>query len=115
MQTTQTQDSSRGDVAARNLFDEDGFLVNQALWSEQLASQIAREEGVRELTADHWMVIEHIREKFFRLGALPNIRRVCKATALSRTQLHHLFGGCMAIWRISGLPNPGEEAKAYLI
>ena len=114
MQATQTQGYFRGDSAAK-LFDEDGFLMDQALWSEQLASQIAREEGVRELTAAHWMVIEHIREKFFRLGALPNIRRVCKATSLSRAQLHNLFGGCITIWRVSGLPNPGEEAKAYLI
>ena len=89
--------------------------MDQALWSEQLALQIAREEGVDELTAAHWTVIEHIREKFFRLGAPPNMRRVCKATSLSQAQVHHLFGGCRAIWRISGLPNPGEEAKTYLI
>lgn len=114
MQTIQTQGHPRGSVAA-NLFDEDGYLIDQTLWSGQLAQQIAREEDIDELTSDHWMVIEHIREKFFRLGALPNMRRVCKATSLSRAQVHLLFGGCRSIWRISGLPNPGEEAKAYLI
>ena len=114
MQTIQAHDHSRHGTAV-NLFDEDGFLVDQALWGERLATQIAQEEGIRELTSAHWLVIEHIRERFFRLGGLPNMRRVCKATSLSQTQIHNLFGGCQTIWRISGLPNPGEEARAYLI
>lgn len=115
MQTIQTQRGhSQGGVAG-NLFDEDGFLADPALWGEQLARQVAREEGVGELTARHWKVIEHIREGFFRLGAAPSMRRVCRATSLSQAQMLHLFGGCRAIWRISGLPNPGEEAKAHLI
>ena len=83
MQTIQTQDHSRGGVAA-NIVDEDGFLADQAFWCEQLAQQLAREEGIDELTSAHWIVIDHIRAKFFHLGALPNMRRVCKATTLSR-------------------------------
>jgi len=98
-----------------DLFDEDGFLIDFASWDERLASDIAAEEHVGRLTDAHWRVIEHIREKFLRLGALPNMRQVCRATSLSRTQIHNLFGSCQAIWRIAGLPNPGEEAKAYLI
>jgi len=45
---------------------------------------------------------------------LPSLRRVCRATGLSRDEVHDLFGGCLPVWRIAGLPNPGEEAKAYL-
>jgi tRNA 2-thiouridine synthesizing protein E len=97
------------------LFDEDGYLVNQDLWNEQLSAEIAWEEGVGPLTEKHWRVLHHIRDKFFRIGALPNMRRVCRETALTRTQIYTLFGGCLVIWRIAGLPNPGEEAKAYLI
>ena len=97
------------------LFDEDGFIIDSSLWTEQLAPTIAAEEGIAELTATHWRVIEHIRDKFLRLGALPTMRLVCRETALSRTQVHNLFGGCLSIWRIAGLPNPGEEVKAYLV
>jgi hypothetical protein len=25
-----------------------------------------------------------------------------------------LFSDCRSLWRIAGLPNPGEEAKAYM-
>ena len=97
------------------LFDEDGYLLNQDLWSEQLGADIAADEGVGPLTEKHWRVLHHIRDKFFRIGALPNMRRVCRETSLSKTQIYTLFGGCLVIWRIAGLPNPGEEAKAYLI
>jgi tRNA 2-thiouridine synthesizing protein E len=55
-----------------------------------------------------------VRDKFFRLGALPNMRRICRETALSRAEIYDLFGGCLSAWRIAGLPNPGEEAQTYL-
>ena len=97
------------------LFDEDGYLLDQDLWSEQLGADIAAEEDVGPLTEKHWRVLHHIRDKYFRIGALPNMRRVCRETALSKAQIYTLFGGCLVIWRIAGLPNPGEEAKAYLI
>lgn len=97
------------------LFDEHGYLLNQDLWSEKLGEEIAAQEGVETLTDKHWLVLNHIREKFFRLGSLPNMRRVCRETALSKTQIHTLFGSCLTIWRIAGLPNPGEEARAYLV
>ena len=96
------------------LFDEYGYLLNQDLWSEQFGEQIAVQEGVGPLTEKHWIVVNHVREKFFRLGGLPNMRRVCRETALSKTQIYTLFGSCLAIWRIAGLPNPGEEARAYM-
>jgi tRNA 2-thiouridine synthesizing protein E len=98
-----------------SLFDEDGFIIDPSLWTEQLAPTIAAEVGIGELTATHWRVIEHIRDKFLRLGALPTLRLVCRETALSRAQVHNMFGGCLSIWRIAGLPNPGEEARAYLV
>ena len=33
------------------LFDEDGFIIDSSLWTEQLAPTIAAEEGIAELTA----------------------------------------------------------------
>jgi len=97
-----------------SLFDEDGYLVSPEVWDERLAGEIAKEEGVEPLTEKHWRVLNHIRAKFFRIGALPNMRRVCRETALSRSEIYDLFGGCLSAWRIAGLPNPGEEARTYL-
>jgi len=101
-------------LPARHFFDEEGYLMDPSLWTEDLARTLARMEGLGRLHAEHWQVIHFIRGKFLRLGALPNLRQVCRGTELSRAEIKDLFGGCLVIWRIAGLPNPGEEAKAYI-
>lgn len=114
MQNLHSQPLFSGPAATLRLFDEDGFLIDPSLWSEELGRSIAAEEGVHPLTAEHWRVIGHIRGKFLRLGALPNLRQVCRATDLSQSEIKGLFGHCLTIWRIAGLPHPGEEALTYM-
>lgn len=97
-----------------HLLDEDGYLIDASLWNDVLASQLAAEEGVPLLGDRHWRVIRHIRERYFRVGGVPTMRLVCRATDLGRPEIESLFGSCLSIWRIAGLPNPGEEAKAYM-
>jgi dissimilatory sulfite reductase related protein len=113
MQTLQTAHRA-ADARPAVVFDEDGYLLDHRLWSAELGRAIAEEEGLGDLTERHWRVIDHVRERFFALGAVPNLRRVCRATSLSKGEVYLLFGGCLRIWRIAGLPNPGEEARAYL-
>ena len=98
---------------AEELFDEDGFLLDAETWNEDLAAHIAGFDGIGPLTDKHWRVIEHLRDHFSRLGGVPAMRLVCRANGISRMQMHELFGNCRAIWRIAGLPNPGEEARSY--
>jgi tRNA 2-thiouridine synthesizing protein E len=105
----------RDGSAVRTAFDQDGFLLDPRSWSEELGRAIAEEEAVGQLTERHWRVIRHVRDRFLTLGASPSVRQVCRATSLSKADIYNLFGGCLVIWRIAGLPNPGEEAKAYLI
>jgi tRNA 2-thiouridine synthesizing protein E len=96
------------------IFDDAGFLIDHRLWNEAMARELAREEGVGELGDQHWPILNHIRDRYLSLGTLPNMRLVCRATGIPRHKIHHLFGGCLSIWRIAGLPDPGEEAKSYL-
>ncbi len=98
---------------AEDFFDEDGFVRDPSAWTPELAERLGELEGIRGLTDKHRVVIDHVREKFLKLGALPAMRLVCKATGIPKEEIHELFGSCRAIWRVSGLPNPGEEAKAY--
>ncbi len=95
-------------------FDPDGFLAEPLLWNRQVAERIARADGIPHLTAKHWEVIDHVRGKYFQLGSLPVMRLVCRAAGLDRHKAHKLFGSCRGLWRMAGLPNPGEEAKAYM-
>jgi tRNA 2-thiouridine synthesizing protein E len=96
-------------------FDEDGFLFDPSTWTQELAREIARLDDLGQLTKDHWSIIEYLRDHYFRFGAMPLMRRVCRANNLKADAVKQLFGSCRALWRVAGLPNPGEEAKAYMI
>jgi tRNA 2-thiouridine synthesizing protein E len=95
-------------------FDIDGFLSEPDRWDFEVAQRIADAEGIDLLTPKHWEVINHVRGNFFRNGSLPVMRLVCRAAGLDRHKAHKLFGSCRSLWRVAGLPNPGEEAKAYM-
>lgn len=95
-------------------FDIDGFLAESCNWTADLAEELARLEGIAELTAKHWEVIGIVRDGYFSVGALPVMRLVCRAAGLERNRAHELFSSCKSLWRIAGLPNPGEEAKSYM-
>jgi tRNA 2-thiouridine synthesizing protein E len=99
---------------ARPGFDADGYLIDGAAWSRDMAEELARAEGIESLGPVHWKVIHLVRERYFSLGALPVMRLVCRAAGLDRASAHDLFSGCASLWRIAGLPNPGEEARAYM-
>lgn len=96
-------------------FDEDGFLREPGQWSEQVAAEIAQASGIERLGEDHWRVLRYLREHFLDCGTLPAERVVCRETGLAAHCMETLFANDLKqAWRIAGLPNPGEEAKAYM-
>ena len=99
---------------ANPLFDEEGFLTQKSEWNRDLANQLAKEEGVYPLTMKHWRTINYARERFLRFEQPPPLRRMCRDTGLDRFEVKALFGTCLSMWRIAGLPNPGEEARSYM-
>ena len=105
--------SSQAEPAVDWLLDSDGFLLDPNDWMPEFTEQHAAREGI-ELTQNHWQLIEIIRDKYLRLGALPPIRSVCKSSGLDRYQLKSQFGSCLNLWKMAGLPYPGDEAIAYM-
>ena len=95
--------------------DADGFLVDRRQWSAELAQQLADSAGVGYLTESHWQIIEFVRERYFRLGALPEMNNLCRRMGVKKDAVAKAFGSCQVMWQIAGLPNPGEEARAYMI
>jgi dissimilatory sulfite reductase related protein len=96
------------------LLDQDGYVIDALLWNRQLARRIAAGIGIARLEDEHWRVLLHVREKFLHFGVPPLMRNVCHRLGLDPVHARRLFGGCQQVWRIAGLPNPGEEARAHV-
>lgn len=94
--------------------DENGLLLHPEDWSKDIAMVIAKELDIDLVTAEHWKVIEALREHYDRFGVAATIHNICHANHKDKNWVHNLFHDCFNAWRVAGLPDPGEEAKAYL-
>lgn len=109
---------SRNQEYAKNsenyvITDEEGYLLDPTVWTRAFTEGRAHQAGIR-LNDKHWHLIEIIRDKYLRLGALPPMRSVCKAAGFDKQELKQQFGSCLELWKMAGLPNPGDEARAYM-
>ncbi|MDR2978903.1 MAG: TusE/DsrC/DsvC family sulfur relay protein [Bacteroidales bacterium] len=88
--------------------DGDGFMTHPALWNNELALEIAKADGISELTADHWKIIRIIRQNFEEKGIAPMVRTICKETGLKLREIYELFplGPARGACRVAGLPKP---------
>ena len=88
--------------------DGDGNLTNRVDWNEEIAREIAAIEGIPELTAQHWAVINFMRGVFEKEGDSPSIRRLTKESGVDTKALYQLFpkGPAKKAARIAGLPKP---------
>ncbi|HEU6443836.1 MAG TPA: TusE/DsrC/DsvC family sulfur relay protein [Gaiellaceae bacterium] len=88
--------------------DAEGFLTDPQQWSEELAAQIARENGIPELTDRHWLVVKFMRERYLATGATPSIRALGKESGVPVKELYQLFpkGPAKLAAKIGGIPKP---------
>lgn len=88
--------------------DEDGFIQEPDMWSEELAEAIAKTEEVEDLTEDHWKVINYLRDYYRQFGIAPMIRKLCKETGFQLKYIYELFpsGPAKGACKIAGLPKP---------
>jgi tRNA 2-thiouridine synthesizing protein E len=88
--------------------DGDGFMQEPTKWNETLAREIAKADGIVEMTEQHWKVIHIIRLNFEEKGIAPMIRTVCKESGLKLKEIYELFplGPARGACRIAGLPKP---------
>ncbi len=89
-------------------FDEDGHLKNLNDWNEEIAKELAKEEGIPELTERHWLVINYMRQEYQKVGDAPSIRKLTKESGVDTKELYQLFpkGPAKKAARIAGLPKP---------
>lgn len=88
--------------------NEEGFMTNPNEWTEDIAVEIAKEEGIPELTADHWKIINFCRQSAGTSGKAPTLRQITTGTGISTKELFTLFpkGPAKKVARIAGLGKP---------
>jgi len=95
--------------------DQENYLYDYTVWNEAWATSMARRLGFGELSKNQWKLIFALRKHYELHKTVPNKHYVCKVTGLDHFCLDRYFAndGKQA-WKIAGLPEPGEEIKAYL-
>jgi dissimilatory sulfite reductase related protein len=88
--------------------DAEGFFVYPEEWTEAMAGEIARENGIAELTGRHWEVIKFMRRTYLQTGSAPSIRTLGKASGVPIKELYQLFpnGPAKLAAKIAGIPKP---------
>lgn len=89
--------------------NDDGFMLNPQEWDEEIAKVLAREEeGLENLTEEHWSVIKYIRDYYVDKDIAPMVRKVCKNTGFSLKYIFELFpsGPAKGACKLAGLPKP---------
>ena len=88
--------------------DAEGFFTDPQQWTEEMAGEIARENGIDELTERHWQVINYMRSTYLETGSAPSIRTLGKASGVPIKELYQLFpkGPAKLAAKIGGIPKP---------
>ncbi len=97
------------EILGKNLaIDADSNLVNLSDWNEEIAKELAKEEGINELTEKHFQVINYMRKVFSETGDAPSIRKLTKDSGVDTKEFYELFpkGPAKKAARIAGLPKP---------
>lgn len=87
--------------------NDEGFLLDGAQWTPEVAEAIAAEVGL-SLSPEHWKVITFCREDAARQGQSPGLRRITLQAGVGMKDLYRLFpkGPGKLAARVAGLPKP---------
>lgn len=88
--------------------NDEGFFVDPEVWVPAMAEEMARADGIAELTPQHWTVIEFMRKEYHEKGTGPTVRVLGKSSGVSVKDLYQLFpkGPAKMAARIAGIPKP---------
>jgi TusE/DsrC/DsvC family sulfur relay protein len=88
--------------------NDEGFFEDPNQWTEAMAVELAKENGIDELTDQHWQVIKFMRSEYFEKGTGPTVRALGKTSGVSVKELYQLFpkGPAKLAAKIAGIPKP---------
>ncbi len=87
---------------------DDGYLNNPSQWNNDVALEIAKEEGI-ELNETHFKVLEYLRQKYTAGDSL-TIRAINKSGVVDVKTFYQLFPGAplKKATKIAGIPKPSS-------
>jgi TusE/DsrC/DsvC family sulfur relay protein len=88
--------------------NDEGFMTVPAEWTKEIAVEIAKEDGIAELTSAHWKVIEFCRKEGMASGKAPTLRQITSGAGVTTKEMFALFpkGPAKKVAHISGLGRP---------
>ena len=88
--------------------NDEGFFNDPDQWTEAMAPELAREEGIDELTDQHWTVLRFMRSEYAEKGTGPTVRALGKTSGVTVKELYQLFpkGPAKIAARVAGIPKP---------
>lgn len=92
-------------------FDNEGYLIDPADWTEDIAVELARQENIA-LTPEHWEAVRFMRRFFEEHQVAPDarfvMRHLTQTTGAGRNRLFELFpyGYVKQACKIAGMRRP---------
>ncbi len=88
--------------------DDEGFFTDPSQWTEDMATELAAENGIDTLTDQHWQVLHFMRKEYDEKGTGPTVRVLGKTSGVSVKELYQLFpkGPAKMAAKIAGIPKP---------
>jgi TusE/DsrC/DsvC family sulfur relay protein len=88
--------------------DEDGFILDFNLWTKNWVQYVKQQEGIDELSEEHWLVINVLQDYYKKNGIAPMVRVLSKLTKFKLKHIYELFpsGPGKGACKMAGLPKP---------
>jgi TusE/DsrC/DsvC family sulfur relay protein len=88
--------------------NDEGFFTEPDQWTEEMATELAAEEGIDDLTDRHWEVLRFMRAEYDEKGTGPTVRLLGKTSGVPVKELFVLFpkGPAKIAARVAGIPKP---------
>ena len=88
--------------------NEEGFLEDPDQWTRDIGTEIAKANGIDEMTDRHWQVVDFMRSTYAETGTGPSIRTLGKTSGVPIKELYQLFpkGPAKLAAKIAGIPKP---------
>lgn len=88
--------------------DEDGFIDNLNNWNEAWVRHAQATEGIKELTGNHWKVINVLQDYYRKNGIAPTVRIITRVTGFKLKYIYELFpsGPGKGACKMAVLPKP---------